>query len=98
VERRRRETINEGINELAKIVPGNEKNKGSILARTVTYIRDLQQQVEASSGNATMEKQLMDQAVQELSGANDHYKEVNSALEGEVEKLKKRLSEFEGKS
>lgn len=28
VERRRRETINEGINELAKIVPDCEKNKG----------------------------------------------------------------------
>jgi len=30
VERRRRETINEGITELARIVPGSEKNKGSI--------------------------------------------------------------------
>jgi hypothetical protein len=38
VERRRRETINEGINEIAKIVPGCEKNKGSILARAVQFI------------------------------------------------------------
>ncbi|KAL8951046.1 MAG: hypothetical protein Q9222_002960, partial [Ikaeria aurantiellina] len=41
VERRRRETINEGINELAKIVPGCEKNKGSILQRAVEYIVQL---------------------------------------------------------
>jgi len=41
VERRRRETINEGINELAKIVPGCEKNKGSILQRAVQIFNDL---------------------------------------------------------
>ena len=41
VERRRRETINEGIKEQAKIVPGCEKNKGSILQRGVEYITQL---------------------------------------------------------
>lgn len=41
VERRRRETINDGINDLKAIVPGCEKNKGSILQRAVEYINEL---------------------------------------------------------
>ncbi|KAG0252214.1 basic helix-loop-helix protein [Mortierella polycephala] len=42
VERRRRETINAGINDLAKSIPNSEKNKGSILRQAVKYIRNLQ--------------------------------------------------------
>ena len=41
VERRRRETINDGINDLKQIVPGCDKNKGSILQRSVEYINEL---------------------------------------------------------
>ena len=41
VERRRRETINEGINELSKVVPGNDKNKGAILQSALNYIGEL---------------------------------------------------------
>jgi transcriptional regulator CBF1 len=44
VERRRREVINEGIENIAKIVPGVEKNKGAILQRTAQYITELQEQ------------------------------------------------------
>ena len=41
MERRRRETINEGINELAKVIPGTDKNKGAILQSAVGYIAEL---------------------------------------------------------
>ncbi|EHY57011.1 basic helix-loop-helix protein [Exophiala dermatitidis] len=44
VERRRREVINEGIENIAKIVPCTEKNKGAILQRTCQYITELQTQ------------------------------------------------------
>jgi hypothetical protein len=60
VERRRRETINEGINELAKIVPGCEKNKGSILQRAVQFITQL--------------KENEQQNITELSGSCDKFK------------------------
>ncbi|KAI1117052.1 hypothetical protein F5Y14DRAFT_439532 [Nemania sp. NC0429] len=74
VERRRRETINEGINELAKIVPGCEKNKGSILQRAVAYILQLKQNDAHNIEKWTLEKLLTEQAIQELSSSNDKLK------------------------
>ncbi|KAI1312106.1 hypothetical protein F5Y03DRAFT_264254 [Xylaria venustula] len=74
VERRRRETINEGINELAKIVPGCEKNKGSILQRAVSYIIQLKTNEAQNIEKWTLEKLLTEQAIQELSTSNDKLK------------------------
>ena len=62
MERRRRETINDGINEIAKIVPGCEKNKGSILQRAVSYIGELHQ----TQKNISNESATMTAVVQEL--------------------------------
>jgi hypothetical protein len=75
VERRRRETINEGINELAKIVPGCEKNKGSILQRAVSFITQLKDNEAANIEKWTLEKLLTEQAIQELSASNDKLKQ-----------------------
>jgi len=74
VERRRRETINEGINELAKIVPGCEKNKGSILQRAVQYITQLKDAEGSNLEKWTLEKLLLDQAINELSQSCDRLK------------------------
>lgn len=74
MERRRRETINEGINELAKIVPGCEKNKGSILQRAVLYITQLRENEAQNIEKWTLEKLLTEQAIQELSTSNDKLK------------------------
>jgi hypothetical protein len=74
VERRRRETINEGINELAKIVPGCEKNKGSILQRAVQYIGQLKDAEGTNLEKWTLEKLLLDQAINELSTTCDRLK------------------------
>ncbi|KAK9331491.1 hypothetical protein V1520DRAFT_337904 [Lipomyces starkeyi] len=74
VERRRRETINEGITELAKIVPGCEKNKGSILQRAVQYIQQLKENEAANIEKWTLEKLLTEQAIAELSASNEKLK------------------------
>lgn len=74
VERRRRETINEGINELAKIVPGCEKNKGSILARAVQFITQLKENEAQNIEKWTLEKLLTEQAITELSASCDKFK------------------------
>ncbi|KAK3113316.1 basic helix-loop-helix protein [Teratosphaeriaceae sp. CCFEE 6253] len=74
VERRRRETINEGINELAKIVPGCEKNKGSILARAVQFITQLKENETRNIEKWTLEKLLTEQAIAELSASCDRLK------------------------
>ena len=75
MERRRRETINEGINELAKIVPNCEKNKGSILQRGVEYITQLKDNESRNIEKWTLEKLLTDQAISELSASVDRLKE-----------------------
>ncbi|TPX14297.1 uncharacterized protein E0L32_005493 [Thyridium curvatum] len=84
VERRRRETINEGINELAKIVPGCEKNKGSILQRAVAFITQLKENETQNIEKWTLEKLLTEQAIAELSASNEK-------LKGEVERLYREL-------
>lgn len=84
VERRRRETINEGINELAKIVPGCEKNKGSILQRAVNFISQLKDNEQQNIEKWTLEKLLTEQAITELSASNDK-------LKGECERLYREL-------
>lgn len=66
VERRRRETINEGINELAKIVPGCEKNKGSILQRAVEYINQLKANEDKNIEQSSKEKMLTESVMNEL--------------------------------
>ncbi|KAF2180215.1 hypothetical protein K469DRAFT_593190 [Zopfia rhizophila CBS 207.26] len=82
VERRRRETINEGINELAKIVPGCEKNKGSILQRAVQFITQLKENEQQNIEKWTLEKLLTEQAITELSASCDKFKaEVQQAWE-----------------
>jgi len=87
VERRRRDTINAGINELAKIVPGCEKNKGSILNRAVQYIQQLKENEAANIEKWTLEKLLTDQAIQELQSQVDMFKSENGRLRDELEEL-----------
>ncbi|KAF2671902.1 hypothetical protein BT63DRAFT_357172, partial [Microthyrium microscopicum] len=74
VERRRREAINEGINELSKIVPGCEKNKGSILQRAVQYIGQLKENEQQNIEKWTLEKLLLDQAITELTSTAERLK------------------------
>ncbi|CRK37297.1 hypothetical protein BN1708_016580, partial [Verticillium longisporum] len=89
LERRRRETINEGINELAKIVPNCEKNKGSILQRAVTFINLLKENESQNLEKWTLEKLLTEQAIAELSTSNDKLKQECERLYKELETWKR---------
>jgi transcriptional regulator CBF1 len=89
VERRRRETINEGINELAKIVPGCEKNKGSILQRAVAFISQLKENEAQNIEKWTLEKLLTEQAITELSASNEKLKQECERLYRELETWKR---------
>lgn len=97
VERRRRETINEGINELAKIVPGCEKNKGSILQNAVRYITKLKEDEQQAIEKWTLEKLLTEQAIAELSSSNDKLKTECDRLYQDLEAWK-RLAQGAGLS
>ncbi|KAF9438223.1 hypothetical protein BGZ76_009150 [Entomortierella beljakovae] len=77
VERRRRDNINEKIQELSTLLPdiyvdsANKPNKGVILRKSVDYIRHLQQLVSSqATRNQELEAQL--QAKNQSSGAANH--------------------------
>jgi hypothetical protein len=93
VERRRREAINEGINELSKIVPGCEKNKGSILQRAVQYIGQLKENEQQNIEKWTLEKLLLDQAITELSATADRLKNDTKFYQRERDIYKRACDE-----
>jgi vacuolar-type H+-ATPase subunit I/STV1 len=91
VERKRREAINEGINEIARIVPGCEKNKGSILTRAATYIRQLKDEQVSLMEKASLEKLLSEQAITHLKQQLATVKEQMEKLSQESQTLKNEL-------
>ncbi|KAF8154219.1 hypothetical protein B0H34DRAFT_720962 [Crassisporium funariophilum] len=78
VERRRRGNINEGINELGRIVPNGsgEKAKGAILSRAVQYIHHLKENEARNIEKWTLEKLLMDQAMGDLQAQLEEVKRM----------------------
>lgn len=97
MERRRRGNINEGINELGRIVPNGtgEKAKGAILARAVQYIHHLKENEARNIEKWTLEKLLMDQAMGDLQAQLEDIKRVweeeraaRTRLERELELLR----------
>jgi bHLH factor len=68
VERRRRGNINEGINELARLLPtsNGDKAKGAILQRAVAYMTQLKENEARSIEKWTIEKMIMDKAMEEV--------------------------------
>lgn len=97
VERRRRGNINEGINELGRIVPNGsgEKAKGAILSRAVQYIHHLKENEARNIEKWTLEKLLMDQAMGDLQNQLeevrrmwDEERNARQRAEAELEVLK----------
>ncbi|KAK4049930.1 basic helix-loop-helix protein [Microbotryomycetes sp. JL201] len=98
VERRRRETINEGINKLKTIVPNCDKNnKGAILSMAVDYIRQLKDNEGNNIQKWSMEKLLSDQAVQSLKDENEKLKVALDGVLRENEALKREVVRLGGK-
>lgn len=95
VERRRREAISEGIKELANIVPGCEKNKGSILQRTAQYIRSLKEMEEMCREKSNLEKLVADHTIQELARENARLKSECERAWRSVELWKQAARSFD---
>ncbi|KAI8906885.1 hypothetical protein EDD86DRAFT_210039 [Gorgonomyces haynaldii] len=91
VERRRRETINAGITELAKLVPGEEKNKGRILQRAVQYIHELHQRETTQQQKSEMEKLMYENTIKDCDNTLGNIKRENELLKQENQMLKEQL-------
>lgn len=89
VERRRREVINEGIENIAKIVPGTEKNKGAILQRTYEFIQELLNEKQKWQD----ERATCDIALKELTNRLDRMKESARTAWAETSKWQSRCRE-----
>ncbi|KAL1967668.1 hypothetical protein VTN77DRAFT_2925 [Rasamsonia byssochlamydoides] len=78
VERRRRETINEGINQIAQLVPNCDKNKGAILQRAIEYIVQLHEEKKQMNTRWEQTNMTTTHAINEISAQNAKLKaEVN---------------------
>lgn len=73
---------------MAKIVPGCEKNKGSILQRAVSFISQLKENEQQNIEKWTLEKLLTEQAITELSASNDKLKQECERVYRELETWK----------
>jgi transcriptional regulator CBF1 len=74
-------------------VPGCEKNKGSILQRAVQYIGQLKDAETTNLEKWTLEKLLLDQAINELSQTCDRLKTDYQRAWEEKEAYKKACEE-----
>lgn len=74
---------------MAKIVPGCEKNKGSILQRAVSFISQLKENEQQNIEKWTLEKLLTEQAITELSASNGKLKEECERVYRESETWKR---------
>lgn len=78
MERRRREAINEGINEISRIVPNCDKNKGAILQRAIEYICHLHDEKKNLTERWEQTNMTTTHAISEISTQNSKLKaEVN---------------------
>ncbi|ODV64677.1 hypothetical protein HYPBUDRAFT_115835 [Hyphopichia burtonii NRRL Y-1933] len=92
VEKRRRESINQGIQELATLIPTSDTNKAQILQRAVNFIKRLKENETNNIEKWTLEKLITEQAVSELSASNEKLKQELERAYREIEHWK-RLAE-----
>lgn len=82
VERKRRQTINEGLDNLAALIASPhaqpEKNKGALLQKACMYIRELKSNENANIEKYTMDKLLCDQQINDL---RVHIETLNQQIE-----------------
>ena len=78
MERRRREAINEGIGEIARLVPNCDKNKGAVLQRAIDYIIQLNDEKKSLNERWEQNNLTANHAINEISSQNAKWKlEVN---------------------
>ncbi|KAJ1557523.1 basic helix-loop-helix protein, partial [Nowakowskiella sp. JEL0078] len=102
VERKRRETINEGIAELSRLVPDGEKNKGRVIMRAVQYINELKALEASNLEKWTLEKLMCEQAIQDLQVQNETYArefkfyyEENKRIKPENQQLREEVARLQ---
>lgn len=89
VERRRRESINAGIKELAALIPTSDTNKAQVLQRAIEFIKRLKENETNNIEKWTLEKLLTEQAVSELDASNTKLKQELERAYREVDHWKK---------
>jgi ABC-type phosphate transport system auxiliary subunit len=101
VERRRRETINAGINDLAAVIPNPDKNKGAILRQAVKYVHATQethQKLLADSEALSATRLDRDRVLLEKNLAQNHLQALileHDQLKRDYEALRKEFEEME---
>lgn len=86
VERRRRDNITDCINELAKLVPTERRQKEATLRAAVDFIKGAKEQHDVNIRKWTLDRIVSDQAVRQLEEQVEIYK-------AKYEKLRKAVQD-----
>jgi bHLH factor len=97
VERKRRETINDGINTLAALIQKEytqpERNKGAILRKAASYIEKLKENETIHTERYTLDKLLSDQTIADLQSKVEKMKQECERAWREVDIWKRAAAE-----
>ncbi|KAI8332426.1 hypothetical protein BC941DRAFT_436655 [Chlamydoabsidia padenii] len=87
VERKRRDNITECINELAKLVPTEKRQKEATLRAAVHFIKNAKEQQDANVRKWTLDKLVADQTIRQLQDEMDNYKNKYDSLRATLKKM-----------
>lgn len=76
IEKRRRETINNGINELAEVLPDHSKKRSTVILKSIEYINELKQLNSTISEERDLLKARNQELVNELAEKNKRINEL----------------------
>ena len=71
VEKKRRETINDGIKRLSNLVPGADKNKSKIINQAAEYIAALKDNEASNIEKWTLDKLMTEKTIRDLQAENE---------------------------
>ncbi|KAK9894869.1 hypothetical protein P389DRAFT_145348 [Cystobasidium minutum MCA 4210] len=91
VEKKRRETINDGIKRLSLLVPGADKNKSKIINQAAEYITVLKEAESSNIEKWTLDKLMTEKSIREMQAEIDDLRSKMHLKDREIYELKEAL-------
>lgn len=91
VEKKRRETINDGIKRLACLIPNADKNKSKIINQAAEYIEGLKQSETENIERWTLEKLKTDNSIRDLQAEREELRDQIKSRDTQITELRRLL-------
>jgi bHLH factor len=97
VEKKRRETINDGIKRLSDLVPGADKNKSKIINQAAHYIEALKRNETSNLEKWTLDKLMTERTIRDLQTENEELRRAVEKRDRQLEELGRMMDGVTGK-